>query len=177
MADLSHLVAGEQRLQLTDIQSAGVQSALPGPPLLAAVPSSVAMPQTPLSSAVAVAVPLSVAAVPRVALSVPAVPAGRSAAPAPAPTPAASTAAAAELRQLRGRGAALVGEPAAAAPLHLGDRLREVDVDAAVVDQHVVHLEVGVLARLGVVELDEAVLKRVARFLVPDYFTAEDKVM
>lgn len=43
----------------------------------------------------------------------------------------------------------------------LGHGLREVDVDAAVVDQHVVHLQVRRLALLRVAELDERVLQAV----------------
>ena len=63
-------------------------------------------------------------------------------------------------------------EPSLALPPELGDALREVDVDAAVVDEDVVHLEVGVLARLLVLELDEGVLQRVARLVVTDHLAA-----
>ena len=59
-----------------------------------------------------------------------------------------------------------------ATPLDPRDGLAEVDVDAPVVDEYVVHLEVGVLARLGVVELDEGVLQRVARVAVADDLAA-----
>ena len=38
---------------------------------------------------------------------------------------------------------------------HASDGLTEVDVDAALVDEHVVHFEVGALAVLDLVELDE----------------------
>ena len=47
-------------------------------------------------------------------------------------------------------------------PLNSRHGLAEIDVNPAVVDQHIVHLEVGILARLGIVEFDEGVLQRVS---------------
>lgn len=61
-----------------------------------------------------------------------------------------------------------------ASPFNLRNRLREVDVDATVVDQHVVHLEVRVFARLLLLELDERVLQGVARHFVADHLARLD---
>lgn len=49
--------------------------------------------------------------------------------------------------------------------------LREVDVDAVVVNQHSLHLEVGLFAILLVVELDERILQAVTRALVANDLT------
>jgi hypothetical protein len=46
--------------------------------------------------------------------------------------------------------------------------LREVDVDAAVVDKDVVHLEVRAAAVLLLLELDKAITERVAGLVVAD---------
>ena len=59
--------------------------------------------------------------------------------------------------------------------LQLRHRLTEVDVNAAVVDEDVVHLEEGVLALLRLLELDEGILQRLARLLVLDNLTADDR--
>ena len=56
-------------------------------------------------------------------------------------------------------------------PPVLGHGLGKVDVDSPVVNENVVHLEVGGLAGLLVLELDKCVLQRVARFLVPYHLT------
>ena len=52
--------------------------------------------------------------------------------------------------------------------------LGEVHVDAAVVDEHVVHLEEGVLGRLVAVEADESIVQRVAGLPVPDDVARRD---
>jgi len=52
--------------------------------------------------------------------------------------------------------------------------LAEIDVDAAVVNKHRVHLGVCLLATLLVLELDEGVLQTVARLLVADNLAAEN---
>uniref|UniRef100_A0A2M3ZQD8 Putative secreted peptide n=1 Tax=Anopheles braziliensis TaxID=58242 RepID=A0A2M3ZQD8_9DIPT len=59
-------------------------------------------------------------------------------------------------------------------PLDLRNGLRKVDVYAPIVDQHVVHLEVGRFAGLFILELDERVLQRIARHLIADHLTADD---
>ena len=68
----------------------------------------------------------------------------------------------------------VAGAGALALPGDLGHRLAEVDVDAAVVDEHVVHLEVGVLTVLLALELDERVAQRVTRLLVAYHLAAVD---
>lgn len=52
------------------------------------------------------------------------------------------------------------------------DTLAEVDVNSAVVDQNRVHLGVGILAALLVLEFNEGILQAVSRFLVPDHLAA-----
>jgi hypothetical protein len=52
--------------------------------------------------------------------------------------------------------------------------LRKVDVDAPVVDEDVVHLEVRALGVFAVPELDKRILQRVLRLLVPDDLATED---
>lgn len=52
--------------------------------------------------------------------------------------------------------------------------LRKVDVDAPVVDEDVVHLEVRALGILAVPELDKRILQRVLGLLIPDDLATED---
>jgi hypothetical protein len=56
----------------------------------------------------------------------------------------------------------------------LGDGLREIDVDAMIVDEDALHFEIGLLA--GGLELvfNECILERVVCALVADYFARED---
>ena len=56
----------------------------------------------------------------------------------------------------------------------LADRLREVHLDAAVVDEHVVHLLVGLHACGLGLELDEGEVQGVARLVVADYLAGLD---
>jgi hypothetical protein len=56
----------------------------------------------------------------------------------------------------------------------LGDRLGEIHMNPPVVYQHVVHLEVGLLTLLRLVELDEGVLKRSFRPTIAYHFAAND---
>jgi len=58
--------------------------------------------------------------------------------------------------------------------VELRDRLGEVDVNAPVVDEDIVHLDVGPFGRLALLELDEGVLQAVARLLVADHLAAPD---
>jgi len=59
--------------------------------------------------------------------------------------------------------------------LELRDGLRKVDMNSTVVDEDIVHLEVGILTALLIFELNECVLKGVSRFLIPNDFTAGSK--
>ena len=52
--------------------------------------------------------------------------------------------------------------------------LREVNVNTMIVDQHALHLEVGLLTVLSMLKLDEGVLKAVARSLFPNDLARED---
>src|SRR5690606_30674360 len=56
----------------------------------------------------------------------------------------------------------------------LADALREIDVYPAVVDQDILHLGIGGLARGLLLVLDESVLKTVARLPVANDLTAQD---
>lgn len=47
-------------------------------------------------------------------------------------------------------------------------------MDAAVIDEDVVHFEVSALGILALLELDERILQRITRLLVADDFAAED---
>jgi hypothetical protein len=52
--------------------------------------------------------------------------------------------------------------------------LREVNVDAVIVDQHALHLEVGTLTVFLCGKLDECILQTVTRCFVADHFTRQD---
>lgn len=56
----------------------------------------------------------------------------------------------------------------------LADGLREIHLHATVVDEHVVHLLVGLHARRGGLELDERVVERVPGLVVADYLAGLD---
>ena len=58
--------------------------------------------------------------------------------------------------------------------MKLADTLRKVDPDTPVVDKHVLHLEVSTFRVFLLIELDECILKRVARLLVSDHLAAQD---
>ena len=57
----------------------------------------------------------------------------------------------------------------------LGDGLAEVDVYASIVDEDVVHLEVGVFAVAGLLELHKGVLERIPRLPVLYHLAALDR--
>lgn len=57
---------------------------------------------------------------------------------------------------------------------NLGDALREIDMDAVVVDEHAFHFEVGLFALLLGREFNECVLQAVACVLVPDDLAVEN---
>ena len=59
-------------------------------------------------------------------------------------------------------------------PFQLRHRLTEVDVNPPIINQNVVHLEVGLLAVLRPLKLDEAVLKTLPGPLVGDNLAADD---
>jgi hypothetical protein len=61
------------------------------------------------------------------------------------------------------------------APLDITYTLGEIDVDAMVVNQHALHFKVGLLAVLLMLKLDECVLQTVARALVPNHLTGQDR--
>lgn len=52
--------------------------------------------------------------------------------------------------------------------------LREVDVNSAIVDEHVIHLEVRPLRLLALLELDKRILERVACLLVANNLARQD---
>lgn len=53
--------------------------------------------------------------------------------------------------------------------------LRKVDVNTTIVDENIVHLEVGSFSFFSFFELDERVLQRVTRLGVTDDLTTEDR--
>lgn len=59
-----------------------------------------------------------------------------------------------------------------AAPLHLGHGLREIDVNASIVDEYIVHFEIGRLTRFTVLKLDERILQRIAARSIANHFAA-----
>lgn len=47
-------------------------------------------------------------------------------------------------------------------------------MDASIIDENIVHLEIRLFSILFVLELDEGVTQRITGLLVPDDFTAEN---
>ena len=58
--------------------------------------------------------------------------------------------------------------------LQFRHRLAEVYVNTSIIDQDVVHLEIGVFAVLRLLELNEGVLQRFTRLVILDDLTADD---
>lgn len=59
-----------------------------------------------------------------------------------------------------------------ATPSYLGYRLREVDMDAPVVNEDIVHFKIGCLARFLIFKLHKGVLQRVACLSISYHFAA-----
>lgn len=59
------------------------------------------------------------------------------------------------------------------APLHLCHRLREVHMNAAIVNQHIIHLDVRLLARFRILKLDKRILQRIVRHPIANHLAAD----
>jgi hypothetical protein len=58
--------------------------------------------------------------------------------------------------------------------VQLADALRKVNVNPPVVDENIVHFEVGLFTIFPVFEFDESVLQGIARLFIPNDFAAKE---
>lgn len=61
-----------------------------------------------------------------------------------------------------------------ASPLDFRNGLREIYVDAPVINQHIVHFEISIFARFLLFEFDEGILHRISADFVSNNFTGFD---
>jgi hypothetical protein len=59
-------------------------------------------------------------------------------------------------------------------PPDFGHGLTEIDMYPAIIDEDIVHLEVGLFTVVDIFEFDESILKRLLGFMITYYFTTFD---